>query len=261
MFIAIDIGNTSTNIGIYEKENLVAQWCLTSLVKPSCRKLGIQIQQSLKLKLAGSKDIEGIGISSVVTDLTDIYSETCKKYLKKQPQIIKADLELGIKINYKNPVTLGSDRICSAIAGFKKYGGPLIIIDFGTATTFNVIASNGDYLGGMIMPGVDTSAISLHQRTSKLPQITLEFPNKVICTDTKSAMQAGILFGTIDATRGLVERIQKELQEIENKKAKIIATGGFAKLIVKQMDMIDIIDESLVLDGIMLICTRLNNKR
>ena len=150
-------------------------------------------------------------------------------------------MNLGIKIHYDNPKSLGSDRICNAIAGYSKYGGPLIIIDFGTATTYDVIASNGDYLGGVIAPGIETSAISLHKRTAKLPQLAgtkLHLPETIIGTNTINSMQAGILWGAIDAMTGMVNRIQKELHKHQSKKAIVIATGGFSTFVAGQTRII-----------------------
>ena len=177
--------------------------------------------------------------------------------------IVSTEFNLGINILYDNPKTLGADRICNAIAGYSKYGGPLIIIDFGTATTFDVIASNGDYLGGVIAPGIETSAISLHKRTAKLPRLSegkLHPPETAISTNTISSMQAGILWGAIDSMTGMVNRIQKELHERHLKKATVIATGGFSTFIGEQARIIQHVEPTLVLDGIRLIYDRLKSE-
>ena len=175
---------------------------------------------------------------------------------------MSAALNLGITIHYDNPMSLGADRLCNAIAGYAKYGGPLIIIDFGTATTYDVVASNGDYLGGVIAPGIETSAVSLHRRTAKLPDflVELHLPKTVIGADTVSSMQAGILWSAVDAMIGIVKRIQDELKQREPKKAIVLATGGFSKFVAEHSHVIQHVETSLVLDGIRLIYERVTRK-
>jgi type III pantothenate kinase len=184
-----------------------------------------------------------------------------EKYFKQKPMIVDASLNLGIKIHYADSRAVGADRLCNAIAGFKRFGGPLIIIDFGTATTYDVIASNGDYLGGVIAPGIETSAMDLHRRAAKLPKIELHFPKDVVGTDTVSSMQSGILFGAIDSTNGMIKRIQAEVYRREKEFAKVIATGGFSSLLNKHTDAFVAVIPSLVLDGIRLICERVKRKK
>lgn len=170
-----------------------------------------------------------------------------------EPLIISSSLDLGIKIAYDDPNSVGADRICDAVAGFSAFGGPLIIIDFGTATTYDVVSATGDYLGGVIAPGVETSAVDLHRRAAKLPKIELHFPKTIVGRDTVSAMQAGILFGAVDAMEGMVGRIQNELQKSGEKKAMVIATGGFSQLMASRSKTISKSVPSLVLDGVRLI--------
>jgi type III pantothenate kinase len=264
MFIAIDIGNTQTVIGIYKKDKLLASLRVSSMrrrtedtIFPSIRSICTNIDIS-------RKDIEGIGISSVVPNLTQVYAAMAKKYFHKKPMIVNNTLNLGIKIHYDDPKSLGADRICSAIAGYSLYGGPLIIIDFGTATTYNVIASNGDYLGGIIAPGIGTSALALHRRTAQLPRLAstnLFLPAAVIGSNTKSSMQTGIFLGAIDAATGMVNRIQKELHKNRSKKATVIATGGFSAFVAEQTYIIQHVEPMLVLDGIRLIYDRVKSKK
>jgi len=207
-----------------------------------------------------TEKIDGVGISSVVPNLTDIYSSLSKKFFHHEPLIVSATLNLGITIHYDNPKCVGADRICSVIAGYTKYGGPLIVIDFGTATTYDIVASNGDYLGGVIAPGIETSAADLHKRTAQLPKVDLSLPNAVIGTDTVSSMQTGILWGAVDAMSGMVHRIQSELQQVEIKKGLVIATGGFSKFVADHSQVIQHVETSLVLDGIRLIYDRVHRK-
>jgi type III pantothenate kinase len=256
MFIAIDIGNSNTVFGVYKKRKLIADWRLTSVHQWMKDEIWKQLLQFLTESGIDVKKIDGIGISSVVPDLTDVYKAMTQKYFHREPLIVSAALDLGIKIHYDNPKSIGADRLCNVVAGYSKYGGPLIIIDFGTATTYNIVASNGDYLGGVIAPGIETSAVDLYKRAAKLPKVKLHLPKTVIGTDTVTSMQNGILWGAIDAMIGMVNRIQEELKQRESKKVVVIATGGFSKFIAKHTHVIQHVESSLVLDGILLIFER-----
>ncbi len=253
MFLAIDIGNTHTVFGVYKGSKLVADWRVTSSHQRTEDEAGTQVKLFLQEAGIQPKDIDGVGISSVVPNLTDIFASMAKKYFHHDPLLVDSSLPLGIKIHYEDPSSVGADRLCNAVAGFAKYGGPLIIIDFGTATTYDVIAANGDYLGGVISPGIETSAMDLHRRAAKLPKIELHFPKKMIGTDTVGSMQAGILYGALDAMEGTLNRLQAELKKREGKKARVIATGGFSQLMSQQSKLIEQWEPSLVLDGVRLI--------
>jgi len=259
MFIAIDIGNTHTVLGIYEKDVLIANCRLTSTQKWTQNEIFTHIHSLFIEARIDKKKINGIGISSVVPKLTDIYAAMAKKYFRLKPIIVSDELNLGITIHYENPKSLGTDRICNAIAGYHKYGGPLIIIDCGTATTYNIIGANGDFLGGVIAPGIGTSAISLHKQTAKLPKIVEDkfiLPKFAINTNTIRSMQAGIFWGALDAITSMVNRIQKELYKHNSKKAVVIATGGFSKFVAEHTRIIQHVEPTLVLDGIRLIYKR-----
>ena len=258
MLLAIDIGNTHTVFGVYKHSKLIRDWRVTSVNQRTEDEAGTQVKLFLQEAGIGTKDIGGVGISSVVPNLTDIFASMARKYFQSDPMLISSALDLGIKILYEDPNSVGADRLCNAIAGFAKYGGPLIIIDFGTATTYDVIAGNGDYLGGVIAPGIETSAIDLHKRAAKLPKIELHFPPKMIGTDTVGSMQAGILFGALDAMEGTVRRVEEELGKREKKRARIIATGGFSEMMSRQTKLIEAWEPSLVLDGVRLIYERVN---
>jgi len=258
MFIAVDIGNTHTVIGTYKEEELKADVRISSTLQQTETEIRAQLLTMLTRKGIDTEKIDGVGISSVVPHLTDIYVSLSKKCFHQNPLIVSTDLNLGITIHYDDPKSVGADRLCNAIAGYTKYGGPLIIIDFGTATTFDVVASNGDYLGGIIAPGIETSAADLHKRTARLPKIDLQLPKSIIGTDTVSSMQTGILWGAVDAMTGMVHRIQSELQLIEAKKAIVIATGGFSKFVADHSQLIQHVETFLVLDGIRLIYDRVH---
>ncbi len=255
MLLAIDIGNTHTVFGIYKDGKLLQDWRVSSqvartedevwlLVKFFCGDLNINVGE-----------ITGVGISSVVPNLTDIFVWMSQKHLNIEPVVISSELDLGIKILYDDSSAVGADRLCNAVAGFVKYGGPVIIVDFGTATTYDVVSEKGEYLGGVIAPGLETSAAELHRRAAKLPKIELHFPKDVIGRNTISSMQSGIMYGAVDAMEGMVRRIKN----IIGQNAKVIATGGLAKIIIKHTNVIDFFEPSLVLDGIWIIYNRLKN--
>lgn len=260
MFLAFDIGNTHTVIGIYKNDRLIADWRFPNTPGDTVASLGKKLITLLKHDGINANHITGVGISSVVPPLTSLYSSMIKKYFHKTPLRVHAKMDLGIAIRYDNPRSLGTDRICTAIAGYKKYGGPLIILDLGTATTYDIVDAEGNFLGGIIAPGVHTSAISLHQRTAKLPRIQLSLPDNIICTNTIDGMRAGILWGTIDSVNGIVLRIQQELQKRKFKKAKVVATGGFSKFVAEHASIIQHVEPSLVLDGILEIYKRVGRK-
>ncbi len=252
MLLAIDIGNTHTVFGVFKGQRLLAHWRVSSAVTRTEDEIAMLVKTFCAQASIKSKSINGVGISSVVPDQTEIFELMARKHYGIKPLIVNADLDLGIKIHYEDPSTVGADRLCNAVAGFEKYGGPLIIIDFGTATTYDVISEKGDYLGGVIAPGIETSAANLHRRAAKLPKIELRFPDEVIGTDTVSSMQSGILYGTVDAVEGMVQRIKRFV----GRKAKVIATGGYAKLIKDHSNAIDYYEPALVLHGVYLIYRR-----
>jgi type III pantothenate kinase len=245
MLLAIDIGNTSTAFGVFNKTKLILHWKIpTSKGRPEIETWSF-IKRLFNHKKLSLSSISDAVISSVVPKQTLAIQRTIRKRLKLNPLIVSAKLDLGIKIHYNDPSQLGADRLCNAVAAFEKYGGPTNVIDLGTATTYVVISKRGDFLGGVIAPGIETVASSLHQRTALLPKVNLLFPKKVIAKNTTSSIQAGILFGAVDAMEGTIKRIKKEIEP----NAKVIATGGWSKLIAKHTKMIDYVEPTLVLDG------------
>lgn len=252
MLLAIDIGNTHTVIGVYKGEQLIADWRVTSSGTRTADETWLTIKNFCVDADISLALLTGVGIASVVPNLTDIFETIARKYVKVEPVVVGGHLDLGFDIHYEDVSSVGADRLCNAIAGYKKYGGPLIIIDFGTATTFDVVATNGDYLGGVIALGLESTAGELHRRAAKLPKIELHFPGKVIGTDTVQSMQAGVMFGAVDAVEGIVRRIQAEM----GSKAKVIATGGLSTIMAKYAPIIEACEPSLVLDGVRLIYER-----
>jgi type III pantothenate kinase len=256
MFLAIDIGNSHTVFGLYQGNVLISEIRLQSDTTASAQCIQEKILSAFEQHQVPTNEIKGVGVSSVVPSLTSLYSEFCQQHLSLNALVITSELDLGMQLHYDQPQSLGVDRICSAVAGYAKYGGPLIIVDMGTATTFNVIASNGDFLGGLITAGIGTMAASLHARTAQLPQIDFTFPSKIINTNTAAAIQAGVLIGSREMIEGLIRNIKSEMLQYEKKAPIVIATGGFSNLLTQQFPVIQHREPTLVLDGIRLLWER-----
>jgi type III pantothenate kinase len=253
MFLAIDIGNTHTAFGLYKNDSLIGHWRVTSIVSRTEDEIAAQVAFFCSNVGYTLSQITAVGISSVVPNLTHIASLMVEKYIGHDSLlIIGAHLDTGMPVRYENPAAVGADRICNAVAGFEKYGGPLIIIDFGTANTFDVVSESGEYLGGVISPGIETAATDLHRRAARLPKIEMEYPATVIGTDTVTSMKSGIMYGAVDSVTGMVKRIRDEL----GTRAKVIATGGYAPIIAQRARIIEHVEPTLVLDGVRLIYRR-----
>ncbi len=257
MLLAIDIGNTHTVIGVYERDRLIGDWRITSSIDRTEDEIGMFVKSFCKEASIDPELVVRSGISSVVPNMTPVYQKMAKKYFNIEPVVISSALDLGITILYDDPTAVGTDRLCNAVAGYTQYGGPLIIIDFGTATTYDVISEQGEYLGGIIAPGVETSSAELHRRAAKLPKIDIIFPEKVIGKTTITSMQSGILFGAVDSVEGMVQRISKELE----KKPIVIGTGGLSGVISLRTTLIDFVVPTLVLDGVRIIMDRMKQTK
>lgn len=256
MILTIDIGNTHTVIGIYNGKKLLGDWRVTSFVTRTEDEFGALVKQFCDNAKISMKKISSIGIASVVPNLTEVCITMSQKYFRLEPIVISSDLDLGITVMYDDPRSVGADRLCNAVAGFAKYRGPVVIVDFGTATTFDVVSKKGEYLGGVITAGIETTSAELHRRAAKLPKIDLKFPEKVIGTNTVTSMQSGIMFGALDSMETMIRRISKELDDYPT----VIATGGFSETIKKQSKVINKHEPTLVLEGIRMIVERQERK-
>ncbi len=244
--LMIDIGNTHTVIGLFQYDKLIYHWRMSGFAARTEDETWVILRSFFKDVNYEITQIQGACISSVVPDFTLTFNRMLKKYLDITPLHISQDLDLNMKILYEDPKAVGADRICNAVAGKKKYGFPLIILDFGTATTFDCINSDGNYLGGVICPGIESAASVLHHKAAKLPKIELNFPLSVIGRNTEESMQSGIMYGFVELINGLLDKIIDEL----GGKPKVIATGGLASVILEKTDRIDKIDDNLNLEGI-----------
>ena len=249
LLLAIDIGNTNVVIGIYHGKKLTNNWRLSSKAARTGDEYWILLNSLFSTNKIDIKKFDGAIISSVVPDLTIPFIQIIEKYCKLKPVIIDSDLKLKLKLAVDNPKSVGADRICNVVAGFEKYGGPLVILDFGTATTFDVITKDYEFIGGIIAPGIEMTANVLHQLAAKLPKVELKFPETVIGRNTETNIQSGLLFGTADLINGLLNRIENEL----GKKFTTIATGGLAEVVTPYLDREVFIESGLTLEGMMLI--------
>ena len=249
MLLAIDIGNTNVKIGIFDGDELKATWNLaTGIHRTSDEYGGVLLNLMDRKKILPSK-VSGVALCSVVPPLLPTFVELCKKYLNTEPLVVEAGVKTGMRIRLDNPREVGPDRVVNAVAAQNLYGKPLIIIDLGTATTFDVVSKEGDYLGGAIAPGIAIATEALFTRTAALPRIGLSRPKQVIGKNTILAMQSGIIFGYIGLIEGMIKRIEQEL----GSKAKVVATGGQAYSLAEEIPAIDVINPDLTLIGLRLI--------
>ena len=249
MLLVIDLGNTTLTLGLYEKGLLNHHWRLSSDHKRTEDEFGLQLQGLMSNCECKTENLDGIVLSSVVPSLTEWVYKACKHYLNASPMLVTANLKFNIKLLYENPDSVGADRIADAVAVQAKFGGPACIIDFGTATTFNALNGNAEYLGGAILPGIGTSADALFARAAKLPSVELVAPPSVIGRNTVNAIQAGLIIGNVALVEGMVERFKNEL----GANMIIVGTGGHIQKIADQTDVIDHVEPWLTLEGLKLI--------
>jgi len=253
MLLVIDIGNTTVAMGLFQEKTLLRDWRIRTESDKTCDEYGLDLLNLLQFSFLKAADIDGVIISSVVPPLTPIFQTLSQSLLKTKALVIGPGLRTGMPILYENPFEVGADRVVASLAAYEKYGGPCIVVDFGTATTFDAITDKGEYLGGAIAPGIQISAEALYLRTAKLPRIEIKVPKKAIGRTTVASMQSGLYFGTIGLVSNIIAEIKKELggEEIQ-----VIATGGFAGQIAPEVRSIDHCEPNLVLEGLRIIYER-----
>lgn len=249
MFLAIDIGNTNVTLGVYRGERLAATWRITTVHDRMPDEYGILLTQLLAHRGVQPADITGAAIASVVPNLTSTFRQVCARYLGQEPLVVDTGVRTGVRIRYENPREVGADRVVDCAAVQVKYGGPACVVDFGTATTFDAISREGDYLGGAIAPGIGIAAEALFSRASKLYRVEIAPPARAIGTNTVTAMQSGIFFGYVGLVEGLVARFRQELGD----DMRVIATGGLAEVVARETSVIQHVDPWLTLDGLRII--------
>jgi|ERR1051326_6233310 type III pantothenate kinase len=252
MLLVIDIGNTNTSLGVFEGENLVVHWRLTTARSRTVDEWGVHTRNLFALACLDFKSIDAIAIASVVPPLDFTLKRMAEVYFHLTPLFIDHTIDTGVPILYRPPSDVGADRIVDAVAAIHKYGAPCIVVDFGTATTFDAITSNREYLGGVITPGITISSDALFSRAAKLPRVEIKRPAKVIGATTIEAIQSGLYYGYAGLVDGILGKMIEEL----GGKPRVIATGGLAPLIAKGSEFIETVDETLTLEGLRLVYER-----
>jgi type III pantothenate kinase len=252
MILVVDVGNTNIVLGLYQGRTLTHHWRLSTNRSSTVDEYGILISNLFQLAGVRAEQIKGVILSCVVPPIMSTLEQLFVKYVGKEALVVGPGIKTGLNIRYENPREVGADRIVNAVAGIEQYGTPLVVVDFGTATTFDYIDASGAYLGGAIVPGIGISAEALYQRAAKLPRIELSKPKTVIGRNTVAAMQAGIIFGYAGQVDGIVRRICKEF----NVQPRVIATGGLADLIAGESETVEKVDPLLTLEGLRIVYER-----
>jgi type III pantothenate kinase len=249
MLLAVDIGNTNITLGLYQGAGLSSAWRLATAHERMPDEYGLQLLGLLEHAGCAAKDVEGICLASVVPPLTSTFLTACQKYIGARMVVVDAGVKTGVRIRYEDPKAVGADRVVDAAAVQRLYGGPACVVDFGTATTFDAISAEGDYLGGAIAPGITIAADALYQRTAKLLRVDLARPPSVIGRNTIHSIQSGLLYGYVGLVEGMVARFRTEL----GPDMKVIGTGGLVDLIAQETDVIEIKAPWLTLEGLRII--------
>jgi type III pantothenate kinase len=249
MFLAIDIGNTNITLGLYNGATLGPRWRLATGYDKTADEFGVLMTALIRHAEVAVSDVNSIAMASVVPPLTGVFVDACRRYFKCEPLVVNGTGLTGIQVRYDDPGEVGADRIVDAAAANRLYGGPACIVDFGTATTFDAISAEGDYLGGAIVPGIGIASEALFERAAKLPKVDLLWPPSPIGKNVVHSLQSGLLFGYVGIVEGMVARFRAELGSA----TKVIATGGLAEIVAKETPVVDVIAPWLTLDGLRII--------
>jgi type III pantothenate kinase len=256
MLLALDIGNTNIVVGVFAGDQLLHSWRLSTLRQRTADEMGMWTLQLFQHRHLAPADVDGVVLASVVPTLTRPTAQMARRYFDREPLVVDAQTNTGMPVLYDAPAEVGADRIVNGVAAYERYGRaegrPLVVVDFGTATTFDAITARGEYLGGVICPGVNISADALFQRAARLPRVDVRRPDAVIGRTTVGSMQSGLFYGYIGLVEGIVARMRRELGETTS----CIATGGLSALIAPDTPAIDVVDRDLTLHGLRLIWAR-----
>jgi len=252
LLLALDAGNTNVTIGVFDTDRLIRQWRLRTVRDQTADEWGILLRTLFALEQIDLSQIDGVIIASVVPPINSRLIEMCSKYLQREPLFVTAETNIGLKILYDNPYDVGADRIVNGIAALTKYGGPCVVVDLGTAITFDCVSANAEYMGGVICPGIGISIDALFSRTARLPLVDFKMPDKLIGTNPVGSIQSGLYWGSIGLIDGILEKLIAQM----GPETKVIATGGQAELITAGSRYLTQVDGNLTLDGLRLIWER-----
>ncbi|MBQ7358899.1 MAG: type III pantothenate kinase [Lachnospiraceae bacterium] len=250
MILVVDVGNTNITCGVYQDEELKATFRLMSKTPRTSDEYGMMLTELLRMKGIDTSEIEGTIVSSVVPDVMHSLTGGLIRYIGTEPLVVGPGVKTGIKITTENPRAIGADRIVDAVAAYEKYGGPVLVIDYGTATTYDLVTEDGCFSAGITAPGIRISAEALWEKAAKLPKIEIKKPKSILAQETISSMQAGLMYGQIGQTEYIVKKVKEETG-LTN--LKVVATGGLGRVISDETESIDIYDSALTLEGLRLI--------
>lgn len=250
MVLVVDVGNTNITCGVYEKDALKTTFRITTKIPRTSDEYGVLLKDMLNNNDISIEDIEGVIIASVVPNVMHALVGAIVRYVGKNPLIVGPGIKTGIMITSDNPKEIGPDRIVDAVAAYVKYGGPVLVLDFGTATTYDLVTEDGKFPVGITAPGIRISAKALWEDTAKLPEIEIKKPKSILATETISSMQAGLVYGQIGQTEYIIKKVKEETGYTN---LKVVATGGLGRIIANETDTIDVYDSSLTLDGLKII--------
>ena len=264
MLLVVDVGNTNTVLGVYEvaqvgfvkqpkaDPRMIAHWRVATIKNHTVDEYGVLFRNLFSIEKIDAADVRGIIISSVVPSMDSTLREVSERYFHLDPLFVEPGIKTGMPVHYDNPAEVGADRIVNGVAAFEKYGGPCVVVDFGTATTFDAVSKKGEYPGGVIAPGIGISAHALFEHTARLPLVDIRQPAKIIGTNTVASIQAGLFFGYLGLVDGILDRLLAQM----GADTKVLATGGQAKLIGEHSKYIKTVDDLLTLDGLRIIWER-----
>lgn len=256
MLLVIDVGNTNTVLGVFNaseaNHELVAHWRVATVKTQTVDEYGVLFRNLFAMADLKVEDVKGIIIASVVPPLDFTLRAVCERYLHSKALFIEPGIKTGMPVHYDNPAEVGADRIVNGVAAYEKYGGPCIVVDFGTATTFDAVSAHGEYLGGVITPGIGISADALFERTSRLPRVGVGKPTRIIGSNTVASIQSGLFYGYLGLVDGILERMMAEM----GSKTRAVATGGLGELMGSSSRYITAVDDQLTLDGLRIIWER-----
>jgi len=251
MLLALDVGNTHTTIGVFRERQILRRWRLSTVRDRTVDELGILLRQLCEWAEIPPGEISGVVVGSVVPPLDASLRAAVSTYLHAQPLFVTPGIDSGMPLKVETPLELGADRLCNSVAAFAAYGGPCVVVDFGTATTWDVVSEKGEFLGGVIAPGLEIAAEALFSRAAKLPRIELAAPPRVIGKGTVDSMQAGLVYGYVGLVEGLTKRVLDEMGG-----GRVVATGGLAPVIARYTKIFDAVDDDLTLKGLRLLWER-----